>query len=230
MRKSLAEKEFDMKKTVIMAVLILLCTGFSFAQNGVIKEISGTVELKRPGAAAFIAAKTGDAVTRDTVVSTGFKSTALIAIGSSVITVKPLTRLSLAELSAAEGTETINVSIQTGRVRVDVNPPAGTKTSMSVRGPSATASVRGTSFDFDTRNLSVRHGTVAFQGSRGGVVLVRAGSSSYVQPNGRAANPLEANAASLLPPPMETNAAVLLSTSSAGAGEISGDVSIEIKY
>ncbi|MDR2700958.1 MAG: FecR family protein [Spirochaetaceae bacterium] len=225
-----------MKKTVIIAVLILLCSGLSFAQNGVIKEISGTVELKRPGAAAFIAAKAGDAVTRDTVVSTGFKSTALIEIGNSVITVRPLTRLSLAELSAAEGTETINVSIQTGRVRVDVTPPAGAKTNMNVRGPSATASVRGTSFDFDTRNLSVQHGTVAFQGSRGRVVLVRAGSSSYVQSDGRAASPQETSVASLLPPPIENNAAASTSTLPAGGGisgkggEIFGKVTIEFDY
>jgi hypothetical protein len=216
-----------MKKKVLIAVLILFCAGLSFSQNGVIKEISGTVEIKRPGAGDFVAAKAGDALTRDTVVSTGFKSTALVAIGSSVITVRPLTRLSLAELSAAEGTETINVSIQTGRVRVDVNPPAGTKTSMSVRGPSATASVRGTSFDFDTRNLSVQNGTVVFQGRRGGVVLVRTGSNSYAQQDGRVANPLAVNVAALLPPTIENNSRVKLSSPSP---RVPGDVSIKLNY
>jgi len=133
-----------------------------FAQNGVIKELSGTVELKPAGTSDFIPAKAGDPVAKDTIVSTGFKSSALIQMGSSLITARPLTRLSLAELSSSGGTEVINVSLQTGRVRVDVDPPAGTRTSMAVRGPSATASVRGTSFEFDTYSLNVLKGKVAF--------------------------------------------------------------------
>ena len=190
-----------MKK--IALVTILLCVVqicLVFGQNGVIRELSGTVELKRAGQTAFVPAKIGDAVARDTVVSTGFKSTALIAIGSSVITVRPLTRLSLAEISSSAGTETINVSLQTGRVRVDVEPPAGTRTNMSVSGPSATASVRGTSFDFDTREVRVVKGVVAFKGKKGGTKLIRAGSSSMIDQDGNTMDPLETSAAELLPP------------------------------
>ena len=190
-----------MKKTVIVTVFFLCGLMAAFSQTGVVKELSGIVELKNSGAADFVPARPGDPLAKDTVVSTGFKSTVLITVGSSSIMVRPLTRLSLAELSSAAGTETINVNLQTGRVRVDVNPPAGTKTNMTVRGPSATASVRGTSFDFDTRNLSVRHGKVAFQGNKGGVMLVGAGSSSTVGDNGKAADPLETNAVALVPPP-----------------------------
>ena len=195
-----------MKKSQIMKLAILffaaqfVFSGLLFAQNGVIRELSGTVELKRAGAANFVPARTGDAIAQDTVISTGFKSTALVEIGSSVLTVRPLTRLTLAELRTAEGTENINVNLQTGRVRVDVNPPAGTRTNMEVRGPSATASVRGTSFEFDTRNLAVLHGVVAFRGNRGGTMLVSAGSTSQVTENSKAADPIETNATGLLPP------------------------------
>jgi len=189
------------KKVLTMTSLILLSVGFAFAQNGVITEISGTVEIKRAGSADFIPASVGDQLALDTVVSTGFRSTALITAGSSVIAVRPVTRLTLSELSGSAGTETINVSLQTGRVRVDVNPPAGTQASMTVRGPSATASVRGTSFEFDTRSLQVHHGTVAFQGNRGGTFLVSAGSTSVIQFDGKAADPLATGDAALVPPP-----------------------------
>lgn len=151
-----------MKLITIFVIVIFLCGVPLFAQNGEIREISGTVELKRAGETAFVAARAGDPVARNTVVSTGFRSSALIQVGSSLITVRPLTRLSLAEISSSAGTETINVSLQTGRVRVDVKPPAGTRTAMEVRGPSATASVRGTSFEFDTHSLTVLEGNVAF--------------------------------------------------------------------
>ena len=194
-----------MKKAAMMAIVLcamqLFCTVLVFGQSGVIKELTGTVELKRAGQTAFVPAKAGDTVARDTVVSTGLKSTAIIAIGSTVITVRPLTRLTLAEISSSAGTETVNVSLQTGRVRVDVDPPAGTRTNTSVQGPSATASVRGTSFEFDTREVKVEKGTVAFSGNKGGTMLVSAGSSSIITESNKASDPVVTSAAELLPPP-----------------------------
>ena len=190
-----------MKKVFALTVLVFCAAVTVYAQSGMVKELVGTVELKKPGAANFVPAGVGDTLTQDTIISTGFKSTALITVGSSSIIVRPLTRLTLAELSSGAGTETINVNLQTGRVRVDVNPPAGTRTNMTVRGPSATASVRGTGFDFDTRNLTVRRGKVAFQGGKGGVMLVGAGSASAVESNGKAADPITTTTGALTPPP-----------------------------
>jgi hypothetical protein len=215
-----------MMKVKALAILMIVCAGSTFAQNGVIRELAGTVELKRAGQAEFVPAKQGDALAQDTVISTGFKSTALVVMGSAVITVRPLTRLSLAELSAASGTETINVNLQTGRVRVDVNPPAGTRTNMTVRGPSATASVRGTGFDFDTLNLKVRHGKVAYTGSKGGTTIVRSGSSSKVSKNGKASDPADAAAADLIPAAPAGSG----STNSRGRQPDAADVTITIDY
>jgi hypothetical protein len=188
-----------MKKNIL--VFILMITGMCvFAQNGTIKEMSGTVELKAPGASDFMPAKAGDKVSRQTVVSTGFKSTALIEVGGAVLTVRPLTRLTLTEISASMNQETLNLNLQTGRVRVEVNPPAGGKAVMSVKSPIATASVRGTSFDFDTRGIYVTRGKVSFQGNRGAGVLVSEGFASMINDNGKAANPIETQNKNLLPP------------------------------
>jgi len=183
-------------------IVILFCAVQVFAQNGMIRELSGTVEIKRSGQTGFTAAKAGDQVASDTIISTGFKSTALVVVGNVVLTVRPLTRLSLAEISAAAGTETINVNLQTGRVRVDVDPPAGTRSNTTVRGPTATASVRGTSFEFDTEVLTVIEGTVTFQGPTGTAMLVSAGSSSEITVTGQAADPIDTGAAEFQPPPM----------------------------
>jgi uncharacterized membrane protein YgcG len=170
-----------MKKTILG--ILLAGMGFCvFAQNGVIKDLTGTVELKPAGAAAFTPATAGAQLRADTVISTGFKSTALVEVGSAVIAVRPLTRLTLTEISASQGTEALNVNLQAGRVRVDVNPPAGTKASLTVTSPSATASVRGTSFYFDAMNVSVREGTVAFKGNKGYTVQVGAGFFSGIDP------------------------------------------------
>ena len=176
-----------MKKIVM--VLVLLFTGMGvFAQTGVIRQINGTVELRTPAAPDFVAANIGDIVSQDTVISTGFRSSALVEIGSAVIAVQPLTRLTLVEITALEREETININMQSGRVRVDINAPAGGRASMNVISPTATASVRGTSFWFDGRNLSVGHGSVSFSGNRGHEVRVNAGSISSVTNDNRAAN------------------------------------------
>ena len=213
-----------MKKKILVFLLIIM--GMSvFAQNGTIKEMSGTVELKNPGAPDFTPAKAGDTVGQQTVVSTGFKSTALIEIGSAVLTVRPLTRLTLTEINASTGAESLNVNLQAGRVRVEVNPPAGTKASMSVKGPTATASVRGTSFDFDTRNIYVNRGKVSFQGSRGAGVLVSAGSTSQINDNGRALNPVETQYVNLLPP----SPAGLNTGGGALSSAITGEITITLE-
>ena len=178
-----------MKRTICIMVLIFsLSIGTAFAQSmsGTVREISGTVEIKPPGAADFAAASIGDSLTEETVISTGFRSTALVELGSAVITVRPLTRLTMLEISTSDGVENLNVNLQAGRVRVDVNPPAGTRASMSVSSPSATASVRGTEFWFDGKNLSVGEGSVDFRGRRGNNVTVNAGSVSGVSSDGKA--------------------------------------------
>jgi hypothetical protein len=166
--------------TAVIAVLFAIFTVPAHAQNGVIKELAGTVELKPAGAAAFIAAKAGDEIAPNTIVSTGFRSSATIVVGSAVIIVRPLTRLTLTEITTMQKTETINVHLSAGRVRVDVSPPAGTRANFKVQSPTATASVRGTGFELDTRTLHVLHGEVDYQGSRGAAVKVSAGGSSTI--------------------------------------------------
>jgi hypothetical protein len=172
-----------MKKIFCVVLMLSSVVCGIFAQNstsGVIRELSGEVELKRAGTSAFVAARVGDRVARDTIVSTGFKGSAVIAVGSAVITVRPLTRLSLAEIQNSADTENLNVNLQTGRVRVEVTPPAGSRANCAVQGPSATASVRGTRFEFDTVNLRVTEGRVAFSGPSGLATMVNAGSENSI--------------------------------------------------
>ena len=189
-----------MKKTFFLGLLTVVIAAGVFGQNGVIRELTGEVEIKPAGAESFTASKAGDTVARDTIVSTGFRSTAVIVIGSSTITVRPLTRLSLAEIQSAWEAENVNVNLQTGRVRVDVRPPAGTRANFTIQSSTASASVRGTSFDFDTVNLSVNEGTVVFGSASGApAVIVQAGGSSFIGTDGNAVRPAEVSAASLIP-------------------------------
>jgi len=218
-----------MKKAFLAAVLMGAALHV-FAQDGRILELSGEVELRHAGAADFVGASVGSAVRPDTVVSTGFRSTAIIEIGSATLTVRPLTRLSLAEIHAAAGEESLRVNLQAGRVRVDVRPPAGTMADFSVQSPSATASVRGTSFEFDARSVTVIEGTVSFSGNRGMPVMVQAGGESTVAAGGRVADPVQTLFQALSPPmPVGTGSAGD-AVAAAVSAPATGSITIIITY
>ena len=222
-------------KRLITITLILFCSANLFAQTGgqltgEITEFTGTVELKHPGSSDFVPARAGDTLSANTLVSTGFRSTAIIKAGSTVLTVRPLTRLTLAEISISSETEAVNVSLQTGRVRVDVNPPAGTRANFTVQGPSSTASVRGTSFEFDTISLTVLEGEVVFHGANGGTYLVYANSSSEVNQFGRAEDPVEIYWAQLFPAPPAGSNTGFINSNVTGAGNLGPGADFEIGF
>jgi hypothetical protein len=187
---------------ILLAIVLLSMSGAfpnrvfaadsSGAPDAVIRECSGNVEIKAGGDAAagdWIPAKVGMPLDSKTLISTGFKSTALLAIGNSTVLVRSLTRLSLEELVLREGNEQVDLNLRAGRVRADVNPPSSGKTDFTIRSPTATASVRGTSFDFNAINLSVYSGKVAFTGRDNTTVVAPAGKIVTLDSQGRAAAP-----------------------------------------
>jgi hypothetical protein len=217
-------------KRFCLTVLFATAAIFTvYSQTGIIRELTGDVEIKRAGQTTFTAASAGDTVTGDTIISTGFRSSAIIAIGSSVITVRPLTRLSLADIQRTENSESVNVNLQAGRVRVDVNPPAGTRANFNVQGPAASASVRGTSFEMDTKNLSVTSGSVSWRDSNGFSAAVTVGFSSSVSDTGSVVDPVEVTAAEFTPP-TPVGSGVSGETSTASAETASGDIDIEVNW
>jgi hypothetical protein len=160
----------NMKRmALITGFAFLLGTGGLSAQEGgepqmLIREISGTVEIKASEGADWVPAARGQVLERHTIVSTGFKSSAIITIGNSTLSVHPLTRLSLEELIQVRDSEKVSLTLRTGRVRANVRPPAGGITDFVVRSPIATASVRGTFFEFNGTELRVDEGRVHLSG------------------------------------------------------------------
>jgi ferric-dicitrate binding protein FerR (iron transport regulator) len=170
----------------LAALLLIGVTVFLSAQDNnfaVIRETSGTVEIKAPGSSAWVSAVPGTRIEKNAVISTGFKSAALIALGNSTLTVRPLTRLSLEELVRNQGDEQVGLFLQTGRVRADVKAPAGGRTQFNVKNPSATASVRGTSFELSTLDLTVEEGTVEYSLPNGRRVFVGPQETGRVDTN-----------------------------------------------
>jgi hypothetical protein len=186
-------EEVDMKKACIGMLLLMTGVLAANAQTAaVVREISGTVEVKAPGAAEWTKAATGQELDAAYLVSTGFKSTALIMIGNSAVTVRSLTRLSLEEIVANQNSEQVTLNLRAGRIRANVKPPSGGQVNFSVKSPTATASVRGTEFEFDGIQLRVDEGRVHLGGERATGVYISAGHSTAADPEtGSAAAVLE---------------------------------------
>jgi len=185
----------------LLFITIFIATGFyAFAQDAFIDELTGTVGIKQPKDESFRTANKGDKLFKDTIIQTSFRSIAIIKIGSTTLTVRPITTLSLTEIQKLEETETLNINLQAGRVRVDVKPPAGAKAHATFTSPSSVASVRGTSFEFDINTLYVNEGAVSYIGNKGQSILIRAGESSHVEWTGQVSNPLDEKRANLMPP------------------------------
>jgi hypothetical protein len=185
-------------KVIILVAIILFSSrdifpGRLFAAdiNAVIREFNGDVEVKAPGG-DWVPALAGAPLENSTLVSTGFKSTALLAIGNSTILVRPLTRLSLEELAARDGNEDFKLILRAGRVHSEVTPPSSGKVNFTIRNPTATASVRGTSFDFDAISLTVYAGTVVFTGRDNAAIITPSGKSTVIDKQGRASAPASA--------------------------------------
>jgi hypothetical protein len=163
-----------LSRLLVTGGLSLIFVSGAIAQEAVIRELSGDVEVKAPGG-EWAPAAAGQKLERAALISVGFRSSALIAVGNSTITVRSLTRLGLEELSALEGNERVNLNLRVGRVRAEVIPPPGGKTDFTIRSPSVTASVRGTSFEFDGVRLQVEEGRVHVRGKDSGGTYVASG-------------------------------------------------------
>ncbi|AEF84897.1 conserved hypothetical protein [Treponema primitia ZAS-2] len=212
-------------------VLIFISAGgILFAQDfGTFWEVNGTVEIRSPDG-TWVRAGPGDRIEKATLISSGFKSSAVISLGDSIVMLRPLTRLSLEEILQNKEGEAISLSLQTGRIRAEVSPPSGGRTDFTIRSPSAVASVRGTSFEFDTVNLRVLHGQVLYSRINGTQVPVAGGEMSYVDEiEGRVVSPFEAAAENLsLPHPMGSGSGLRGNTRDISPG--TGTVGIEFAW
>jgi hypothetical protein len=157
-----------MKKLTVLIIALMLAASGLFAQTqAVVKQLSGKVEVKGPGAAVWVPARVGQALAKGSFISTGFNATAVLALGASVLSVKPLTRMKLEELIAREGTVSTSLFLQVGKVNAAVKSAEGLKQDFTVKSPVSTAAVRGTEFEFDGLTVKVINGLVYFSNNLG---------------------------------------------------------------
>lgn len=167
-------------KKYLLVILILFTVSFLFADiTAVVKDVSGKVEIKVPGG-SWKRATEGMKIEEGYYISTGFRSEAVLELGSAQVIVKQLTRMELTELVEKEGTVRTGLNLRVGKIKAQVRTTAGLRQEFRLTSPVSTAAVRGTSFEYDGVNLKVLEGSVEFTNRRGQRRLVPAGVASKI--------------------------------------------------
>ncbi len=195
---------------VLALVLAVLDAG---AQSAVLRTVKGKVEVQNPGEQAWQAASSGMEVPTQATISTGFGGTAVVELGASTLTVRQLTRLRIDELTTQKNVARTNLFMPVGRIRAEVKSAVGTTTDFTLRGPQATAAVRGTGFESDGVNITVFESVVAFSSQSGISTNVHNGETGVSAGGGPPTGGAEQR---------EANTAADSSTSLAGGGGIGG--------
>lgn len=113
------------------------------SEKALVEEVSGKVEVKLDN--KWVPVQVGQEFDTGVMISTGFKSSAKLKIAGAKITLQPLTRMAISEITNTEDTDGSEVFLDAGTIVADVKPLENKRARFTVRSPAATASVRGTS-------------------------------------------------------------------------------------
>jgi hypothetical protein len=193
---------------LLTIILFICCVALLGAQSATIREITGKVEIQGPGQ-NWKTAVQGTNVSKGTTISTGFNSTAVLDLDSSVVQVKALTRMTLEELIRREGTVKTDLSLKVGRIRANVQTAEGVRHDFSVISPTSTAAVRGTVIEGDGEEWLTESGSMTVTTNSGSSVTVTAGQEILITGIGAPPAPRDA---------FEENASVSISTNPTEGG------------
>lgn len=142
-------------------------------------SIEGKVEILEGG--MWIPVEEGDIIQeRGAVISTGFKSNAVVSVKGTNFTLGPLTRITIENMVAMENKDSTQIYIDSGSLKANVSSSDGRKVGFKVRSAVATASVRGTEFKVTSSGrLSVTQGLVSFGGPEASSAEVAKSEDNY---------------------------------------------------
>ena len=166
-----------MRRTLLAIGLAVMISTLSFSVEARLQSITGSVYILN-GEGIWEPGSVGMALGSGDTISTGFGSTASIEMGDSMLRVDPVSRLTVEELTRVNGTISTQLYLHLGRIRAEVHSAEGLKNDFRLRSTASTASVRGTEFEYDGKNLYVDEGDVALTNLIGQAHSVREGQQS----------------------------------------------------
>ncbi len=148
-------------RKILLSLCLLLSLSFLSA-NATVKDFYGKVKVKYSGDTRWSKLQIGQELPANAIVSTGFNSQVVLDLGNATLDVLPLTRMTVMEITESSNTIKTSLFLQGGKIKADVAKIEGKQNDFEIRSPVATASVRGTSFEFTGNTLTVYRGVVAF--------------------------------------------------------------------
>ncbi len=150
-----------MKKLLLLCISLLISLA-SISAEATVMEIYGKVKVKYDGDKKWSRISVLDKLPINATVSTGFNSKIVLDLGNATLDVLPLTRMTIEKISKESDTIATSLFLQGGKIKANVNKIDGKINDFKIKSPVATASVRGTSFEFSGKTLKVIEGIVAY--------------------------------------------------------------------
>ncbi|MCR5291056.1 MAG: FecR domain-containing protein [Treponema sp.] len=142
-------------KTLFVLTFGTACLLPMAAEDATVTSITGKVQIHN--GTEWVALHTGDTISKGAVISTGFKSEAQLNIQGSILTLGPLTRTTIEQLTSNTAKDETKLFIDCGVISATVNKKEGKRVDFKVRSPAATASVRGTDFTMTASGTLITH-------------------------------------------------------------------------
>lgn len=165
------------KHSIYIALLFIFSASQLFAVDAIVQRTEGKVEIK-PEGGRWAPVEIGQSITRNTYISTGFNSKAVLELGGTTLEVRALTRMQLERIVETNESVDTDLFLEVGKVKAEVKSTEGLRNNFKLRSPVSTAAVRGTTFIFDGHTLWVTEGTVVFRNRIGQTRQVSAGKES----------------------------------------------------
>lgn len=153
-------------KKILIALVCLFSLSSLFSEAKVV-DFYGKVKVKLDGKPSWQSITPNMVIPDNATVSTGFNSGITLELeNKTTLDVMPLTRMTIDEISKSGDTIKTSLLLQGGKIKADVKTVKGTINDFKIKSPVATASVRGTAFEFSGNTLRVIRGEVAFKPTR----------------------------------------------------------------
>lgn len=167
------------KKAILVAILASVTVFSVSALEAQVLSVKGKVEVQQGN--NWVAVKVGDTIAKGAVISTGFKSEAILKVKESKFTLAPLTRITIEQLASTEAKDETQLYVDSGNVSFNVKKSDNKKVGFKVRSPVATASVRGTEGSLSSNgDATVLEGLVSYGPAESSSPQVVENDSSFI--------------------------------------------------
>ena len=131
-------------KKLFFCFTLVLFASLIFAQSRNVQVVSVVGKVEKQEGGLWVPISAGEVLSKGTLISTGFRSTATLKFEGSVISVAALSRLTISELIENENSRDTSIYLDAGKITADIKTSDNKRVNFTVRTPIATASVKGT--------------------------------------------------------------------------------------